>query len=583
MLDPFSLPFFQRAILEVVALSLGAGLLGTWIVLRGHAFFAHAVGTATFPGLVLADGLGFSAALGAFGAALLVALAVAALARRDRGHADAQTALVLCAALALGVILASDVFASRAAVDTLLFGSLLAIDGGDVLRAAAVAAAVLIASVLLGPRWLAAGFDPATARAQGLRSPLPDAALLVLIAMAAVAALSAVGALLATAILVVPAATTRLLTRRIGAWQLATVALAFAEGVGGLWLSFQTDGPPGATIAVLSGAVFAAAALWRALALRRPATARAAVAAAALGLAGVTVAACGVADSGGARAGVRVVAGTTQLGDVAREVGGDAVAVTQLLRASTDPHEYEPRPSDVKALLDARVVLASGVGLDGWLTEIARDAGVQDKLVDVGDRVPYRVTTDHGRDPHWWGDPRNVAAAATTTANAIARAAPALRGRVEARARRYRAALHDLDATLQRCFASVPAARRRLVTDHDAFATFARRYRIQVVGAVIPSATTRGQPSAGEIAALSGLIRAEGVRVIYPESSVNPKLTAVLAARTGARVGPALYADTLGPPGSDGATYIGAMRHNAAALLHGFGAARHGCDRGGGS
>jgi ABC-type Zn uptake system ZnuABC Zn-binding protein ZnuA len=192
--------------------------------------------------------------------------------------------------------------------------------------------------------------------------------------------------------------------------------------------------------------------------------------------------------------------------------------------------------------------------------------------------VPYRVSTDHGRDPHWWGDPRNVAAAATTTANAIARAAPALRRGVEARARRYRAALHRLDATLARCFASVPGARRRLVTAHDAFATFARRYGIHVVGAVIPSATTRGQPSAGEIAALSGLIRREGVRVIYPENSVNPKLAAALAAQTGARVGPALYADTLGTPGSDGATYIAAMRHNATALLRGFGAARRGCD-----
>jgi ABC-type Mn2+/Zn2+ transport system permease subunit len=269
VLDPFSLPFFQRAVLEILVLALGAGLLGTWIVLRGHAFYAHAVGTATFPGLVLADGLGFSASVGAFGSALLVALTVAWLGRRRRGASDSATALVLCAALALGVILASDVFGSRAGVDTLLFGSLLAIGAGDVLLAAAVAAVVLAATVVLGPRWLATGFDPATARAQGLRSPVPDALLLGLIALAAVAVLSAVGALLATAILVVPAATARLLTRRLRMWQVATVALAAAEGVVGLWLSFQTDAPPGATVAVLGGAVFALAALARALVARQ--------------------------------------------------------------------------------------------------------------------------------------------------------------------------------------------------------------------------------------------------------------------------------------------------------------------------
>ena len=128
MLDPFSLPFVQRGIVEIVVLAVGAGLIGTWIVLRGLAFFSHAVGTAAFPGLVLADGLGFSAHLGAAGAAALVAAAVGWLSRHERDRYDSLTALVLVAALALGVILASDVFHSGANVETLLFGSLLTID-----------------------------------------------------------------------------------------------------------------------------------------------------------------------------------------------------------------------------------------------------------------------------------------------------------------------------------------------------------------------------------------------------------------------------------------------------------------------
>src|SRR5438552_3491594 len=114
MLDAFSPPYVQRALLEIVLLSVGAGLLGTWIVLRGEAFFAHAVGTAAFPGLVLADGLGFAASLGAFATAALFAVSVGGLGRgrgRASGH-DSLTALVLVGALALGVILASDVFHS---------------------------------------------------------------------------------------------------------------------------------------------------------------------------------------------------------------------------------------------------------------------------------------------------------------------------------------------------------------------------------------------------------------------------------------------------------------------------------------
>src|SRR4051812_12081339 len=193
MLDPFTLPFVQRGVVEVAVLALGAGLIGTWIVLRGLAFFSHAVGTAAFPGLVLADGLGFSAHLGAAGTAAIVAAAVGWLARHERERYDSLTALVLVAALALGVVLASDVFHSGSNVETLLFGSLLTIDGTDVAWAAAAGAAVLAATWAIGPRWTATGFDPTAARALGLRSTLPDTALLALVALVAGGALSAGG------------------------------------------------------------------------------------------------------------------------------------------------------------------------------------------------------------------------------------------------------------------------------------------------------------------------------------------------------------------------------------------------------
>jgi ABC-type Mn2+/Zn2+ transport system permease subunit len=260
---PFDLPFVQRAVVEIALLAVGSGILGTWIVLRGLSFYAHAVGTAAFPGLVLADGLSFSPLLGALATAGVVAVLVTALANRGRAEYDSVTALVLVGALAAGVILASDVFHSQGSVERLLFGSLLIIDSTDQLVAAAVGVLVLLAGAVLGRRWLAAGFDRDGARALGARSPLPDLVLLALVAASAVAALDAIGALLATALLVVPAATTRLFVDRIGAWQAATVALVLVEGVAGLWISVEANAPPGATIAVVGGGVFAVAALAR--------------------------------------------------------------------------------------------------------------------------------------------------------------------------------------------------------------------------------------------------------------------------------------------------------------------------------
>jgi manganese/iron transport system permease protein len=145
VLEPFQLPFVQRGLVEILILAVPAGLLGTWIVLRGLAFFSHAVGTATFPGLVLADGLGFAAPLGAFAAAIVFTAGNALLGRSREQGRDSVVALVLVGCLAGGVILASDVFGSGANVETLLFGSLLLIDGSDITLAAIAAAATAAA------------------------------------------------------------------------------------------------------------------------------------------------------------------------------------------------------------------------------------------------------------------------------------------------------------------------------------------------------------------------------------------------------------------------------------------------------
>jgi zinc/manganese transport system substrate-binding protein len=574
MLEPFQLPFVQRGMVEVLVLAVGAGLIGTWIVLRGLAFYAHAVGTAAFPGLVLADGLGFGALLGAGGTAALVALGVGLLARREgaRDRYDSLTALVLVAALAVGVILASDVFHSGGNVETLLFGSLLLVDSGDIVFAAVATAIVLAGAFVLEQRWLAAGFDPGSARGLGARSALPDGVLLALVALVAVAALSTLGALLATAILVVPAATTRLVFTRLRSWQLATVALVAAEGIAGLWLSVQTNAPPGAAIAVLAGGVFALVALARVTAQRR----RPAGAVAAAALVAALAAGCGSGSGSAGPGQVKVIATTTQIGDFARAVGGDRADVVQLLKPNTDPHDYEPRPSDVRETAGADVVLESGDDLDHWMGDVIKQAGGDPKVIDLGARAPVKVPGEsEGEeaskyDPHWWHDPRNAEAAVVAIRDSLSTANPDAKDAYARNADAYLAKLRALDRGIAACLDRVPADQRKLVTDHDAFNYFARRYGIEVVGAVIPSQTTQAQASAKDVAELSKLIRREGVKAVFPESSINPKLARAIAAQTGATSDLTLYGDTLGPKGSSGATYLTMEQANADAMARGF-------------
>jgi ABC-type Mn2+/Zn2+ transport system permease subunit len=264
-LDLVDLPFLRTATVEVLLLALTGGLLGAWIVLRRLAFFAHAVGGATFPGLVVADATGLRPIV----AALAVALAYAggvhrAGTRAGSRAADAVTGLLLVAALALGVILASDVFHSGARVDRLLFGTLLGLDGGDIAAAAVGAGVAALATLLLGPAWLASGFDHEGARTLGAPVGLADALLLGLVAVAVVTALPAVGALLTTALFIVPAATARLVARSVPGLLVTSVAVAALQGVVGVYVALWADVPPGAAIALLGAALYAAVALARA-------------------------------------------------------------------------------------------------------------------------------------------------------------------------------------------------------------------------------------------------------------------------------------------------------------------------------
>ena len=256
-LDLADLPFLREALLEVVLLGAAGGLLSAWIVLRRLAFFSHAAGSATFPGLVVADASGVSPTVAGLAVALGYAGGVERAGRVGREPGEA-TALLLVAALAGGVVLASDVFESGAAVDRLLFGTLLGLEPIDLALSAAAAVLAGVATVALGRTWSAIAFDPDAAHGLGLPAGTADLILLALVAVAAVAAIPAVGALLVAAVYVLPGAAARLISRTVPALLACSVGLALAEGLIGLYVAYWLDLPPGPPVAVLGATVYAA-------------------------------------------------------------------------------------------------------------------------------------------------------------------------------------------------------------------------------------------------------------------------------------------------------------------------------------
>ncbi len=273
-----------------------------------------------------------------------------------------------------------------------------------------------------------------------------------------------------------------------------------------------------------------------------------------------------------------VVASTTQLADIARHVGGGAVDVHQLLEPNSDPHDYEPRPRDVETTARAALVIINGDGLDAWMDEVVDNAGGDATVLDAGAGRPV-VRAD---DPHWWHDPRNVLDAIERIRAALVRVADGdrVRAAIDRSAAAYAARVRAMDRGIARCLAAIPARERKLVTDHDALGYFADRYRLRVIGTVIPSQTTQAQPSAGDISRLVRLIRREHVRAVFPEASVNARLAEAVARQTGADADLELYGDTLGPAGSPGATYVGMEQTNADRIARGLTGGRQRCEDG---
>lgn len=317
-------------------------------------------------------------------------------------------------------------------------------------------------------------------------------------------------------------------------------------------------------------------------------------------------AACGGDDepaaSGGGAAVVErplVVASTPVVADIVRQVAGDAAEVKQVMPANADPHDYEPRPDDVKAVAGAKVVVESGNELDHWMEELVGQAGENPvELVIAPDHTPHKVKPaegGHGHeeeeaehageeeehagewDPHWWHDPRNVESAVVAIRDELAKSTPADADAYRANADAYLKKVQALDAGIEACMNQVPAGQRKLVTSHDAFGYFTERYGITTIGAATPSNSASAQPSAGALAELAGVVRREKVKAIFPESAVNPELAKTIARQTGAKADYVLYGDTLGPEGSPGATYLQMEQANADAMVKGFTGDAQGC------
>jgi ABC-type Zn uptake system ZnuABC Zn-binding protein ZnuA len=290
----------------------------------------------------------------------------------------------------------------------------------------------------------------------------------------------------------------------------------------------------------------------------------------AAGLAALLVAGCsgsGGAGDGGGGGGLRVVATTTQVADLAANVGGDRVQVTSLLKPGIDAHDYEPSPADIDAIARADLVVQNGVGLEEWLGDTIESSGFAGPVVDASQGVRLRQV-DGAADPHIWQDPGNAQRMAANIERGLAAAEPADATAFAANLAAYTKELEALDAEVERQIDGL--ANKKVVTNHDAFGYYLDRYGLELVGSVIPSFDTSAELSGRDIRDLVAKIKATGVKAIFSETSLPPRAAETIGREAGVKVvvgADALYGDALGPPGSDGDTYLKMIRHNTATIV----------------
>ena len=270
-----------------------------------------------------------------------------------------------------------------------------------------------------------------------------------------------------------------------------------------------------------------------------------------------------------------VVATFSILADLARAVGGDDITVIALVGPGSDTHTFEPTPNDGKALSNASLILENGLGLEPWLDDMLKASGTQAERVIVTQGITTLTVDagDHGHageevDPHVWQDVQNAIIMTRTIGDALARVDSANATSYRIRTEQAISKLEELDRFVLNRVAELPAQQRKLVTSHDTFGYFAKRYGFSIVGTTLGSVTTESnEPSAAQLAALVEEIRASGVRVIFAEAGNNPTLIQTIAREANVALGPPLYADTLSDSTGKAASYDAMMRYNVSSIV----------------
>ena len=261
---------------------------------------------------------------------------------------------------------------------------------------------------------------------------------------------------------------------------------------------------------------------------------------------------------------LKVVASFSVLGDLVKQIGGDAVTVTTLVGPNSDTHTYEPKPSDAKAVGEADLLVVNGLGLEGWMDRLREAAGYKGPIVVATKTIKPLNSKEEGVDPHAWQSVANAVDYTYMIESGLTKIDPGKALFYHKNADAYRAKLIDLDDEIRAAYQPIPREKRLVITTHDAFGYYGHEYGVTFLAPEGLSTETEATPRA--VANLIGQIKQTHAHAVFIENMSDPRLIKEIATESGVDVSGELYSDALSPPGGPAGTYLDMLRYNTGML-----------------
>lgn len=570
--------FLQNALITSVAIGIVAGAIGCFIILRGMSLMGDAISHAVLPGVALSYILGINFFIGAIVFGILASILITYISNHSVVKSDTAIGITFSSFLALGVILIG-VANSSTDLFHILFGNVLAVQDADKWLTLGISALVLVLIFLFFRPLLITSFDPMMAKAFGMKVQAYHYLLMLLLTLVSVTAMQSVGTVLVVALLITPAATAFLYTKRLSQMLFLSSFLGGLASVIGLFIGYSFNIAAGSSI-VLTAAFFFVLGFFLSPQQRQKHGKKSFIKAAlTIGIVGLGVYFYQTVNQPISENNqLKVVVTNSIIADMAREIGGEKIDLHSIVPVGKDPHDHEVLPEDIRRATNADIIFFNGLNLEtggnAWFNKLMVNAEKVEKqdyfAVSEGVEPLYlEGRGNQGReDPHAWLNLANGMIYVKNITKRLSEKDPENQGYYQANEQAYLDKLAALHQVSIEAFAKIPVEKKRIVTSEGSFKYFSKAY--DVPSSYIWEINTEEEGSPEQLRSLVDQLKQSKVPALFLESSLNSKPMESVSKDTGIPIYSLIFTDSVAEAGQAGDSYYEMMKWNIEKITQGL-------------